>query len=132
MSDLINTGQQCPYCGNKTEFIDSSAVYGTSYGMIYRCPPCNAWVGVHKGTNKALGQLANPELREWKKKAHALFDPLWMKKMRSGCSKKKARGAAYKWLSQQMGIPVDQTHIGMFDVTQCQQVVELCKPFYKI
>ena len=31
--------------------------------MIYICKPCDAYVGVHKGTDKALGRLANKELR---------------------------------------------------------------------
>ena len=30
-----------------------------------------AYVGVHKGTDKPLGRLANAELRYWKKRAHA-------------------------------------------------------------
>jgi hypothetical protein len=98
--------------------------------MIYYCAPCQAWVGVHKGTNKALGRLANAELREWKKEAHKYFDPLWQAKIKQGYTKTQARRRAYKWLSQQMGIPVKETHIGMFDVDQCKQVVEICKRYY--
>lgn len=49
----------CPYCGGRVIFTDSSAIYGgRSYGMIYLCTNCNASVGVHKGTRKPLGTLA--------------------------------------------------------------------------
>ena len=121
----------CRYCGKQTVYVDSSEVYGRSYGMIYLCRPCDAWVGVHKGTNKALGEVANKELRHWKKKAHAYFDPLWRAKIkRDGVSKSKARGMGYLWLSDQLGIPPAETHIGMFDVDMCRRVVDLCSPYY--
>ena len=69
----------CDYCGRRAEFVDSKVVYGRSYGMIYlcRCHPGYAFVGVHKGTDRPLGRLADMELRELKKQAHAAFDPLW-------------------------------------------------------
>ena len=118
----------CHYCDQAADYVDSSEVYGRSYGMMYLCRPCLAWVGVHKGTNKPLGRLANKELREWKIKAHAAFDPLWKKKMLKGFSKKEARNAGYRWLAKQMGICREDCHIGMFDVEQCKQVVEICTP----
>lgn len=98
--------------------------------MIYYCAPCQAWVGVHKGTNKALGRLANAKLRKAKCIAHYYFDKLWKKKMQQGFGKSAARHKAYKWLSEQMGLSFKDTHIGMFDVEQCKKVVEICKPFY--
>ena len=124
-------GKICPYCKSKTEYIDSSYVYGRSYGMIYICKPCDAYVGVHKGTNNALGRLANNELRYWKKEAHAYFDILWKKKIDNGFSKKEARGMAYKWLSEKMGLTPELTHIGMMDIEQCKYVVELCSAWIR-
>lgn len=112
----------CDYCHSLTEFVDSSEVYGTSYGMIYLCRPCNAYVGTHKGTDKPLGRLANAELRRWKINAHNAFDPLWKYGKFRG-----RRNTAYAWLAEQMGLPVEKTHIGMFDVPQCRQVVEICQ-----
>jgi hypothetical protein len=99
--------------------------------MIYLCRPCKAWVGVHKGTDKPLGRLANKELREWKIKAHAAFDPLWKAKMSQGHSKKSARNSGYAWLAEQMGIPREACHVGMFDVEQCKRVVEICSPYLR-
>lgn len=111
----------CPYCGRKAEFVDSSIIYGKSYGMIYLCRQDVAYVGVHKGTTKPLGRLANAQLRFWKKQAHAAFDPLWQRGPFH-----KHRNVAYDWLSQQMGIPREETHIGMFDIEQCKQVIRIC------
>ena len=110
----------CDYCGRRTEYVDSSVIYGKSYGMIYLCRPCRAYVGVHKGSDKPLGRLANAELREWKKRAHDAFDPLWK------CGRfRHRRNAAYAWLAEQMGLPKEETHIGMFDVPKCKQVIQI-------
>lgn len=110
----------CDYCGTVADFVDSSAVYGRSYGMIYLCPKCGAYVGVHKGTDKPLGRFADEDLRRWKKSAHAAFDPLWQIGEFRG-----RRKAAYRLLSEQMGLPEEKTHIGMFDVAQCKQVIQI-------
>lgn len=124
----------CDYCGNPAVLCDSGRVYhGRSYGLIWYCAQDQAWVGVHKN-NKAhapLGRLANAELRRWKQNAHAVFDPLWERAIRKYGSKTKARGRAYAWLAEKLGIPLEQCHIGRFDVAQCKQVVEVCKPYAK-
>lgn len=123
-------GVICPYCVKPAVLADSAEVYGgRSYGMIWLCRPCNAYVGVHKDNKNhiPLGRLANAELREWKKKAHTAFDPLWKAKIeRDGCSKTKARNAGYAWLAGQLGIKVKRCHIGMFDVDACKAVVDVC------
>ena len=124
----INKGSICPYCFEKTVYVDSKEVYSRSYGMIYLCRPCRAWVGVHRGTSNALGRLANSELREAKKEAHFYFDKLWAAKIKKGFTKNKARGSAYKWLSSKLGIPASETHIGWFDIDMCKKVIEICKP----
>lgn len=110
----------CPYCGRKAEYVDSKLIYGKSYGMAYWCRPCDAYVGVHKGTDKPLGRLANAELRRWKMAAHKVFDPLWQ----YGHFKHQ-RNAAYAWLAERMQLPREKTHIGMFDVGQCQQAIKI-------
>jgi hypothetical protein len=118
---LKMTGKLCPYCGAAPKLVDSAVIYnGVSYGMIWLCSPCDAYVGVHKGgKNKPLGRLANAALREWKKKAHAAFDPIWKSNL-------KSRKEAYSWLSQALKIPRIYTHIGMFGVDTCKKVVEIC------
>lgn len=112
---------KCPYCDKEALWCENKEIYGRNYGnsyMVYLCKPCNAYVGCHQNTKKPLGIMANAELREWKKKAHSLFDPLW----RNG---KMKRGQAYKWLSDLMKIPVHEAHIGMFDIDKCKKLIKL-------
>ena len=138
--DLILRGKKCAYCGAKTSFIDSVEVYGVSYGMIYACLPCEAWVGVHKGSTAALGRVAKAELRVLKMGAHQAFDTLWGRKqnafLAAGGKKdspefKACRSEAYTWLSAAMGVERDKTHIGFFDEAQCAKVIELCEPYLR-
>lgn len=140
----------CPYCNEAAILESSRRVYsGRDYGLMYICsnyPACDSYVGIHKGTAKPLGRLANKELRYWKIKAHAAFDELWKRKLirrRSGLPGKSgksgggsykkgyARGSAYKWLAEQLGIRSDDCHIGMFDVDKCKKVVDICALYLK-
>jgi hypothetical protein len=127
----------CPYCSKPAKlFVDSSSLYrsGVNYGPAWACTPCGAWVGTHKNSKRhvPLGRLANAELRKAKIAAHAAFDPLWQGKMRrDGCSKQEARVAAYAWLAGQMGIEKKDCHVGMFDVEQCNRVIEICQAVFK-
>ncbi len=116
---LIVTAKICPYCQTRPEYVDSEIIYGKSYGMIYFCKECNAYCGVHKGTNVALGRLANKALRELKKEAHKYFDEIWK-------SNKMTRNDAYKWLSDTLNIPLEYTHIGMFDENLCKNARTYC------
>ena len=112
----------CDYCGKPARFVDSAIVYhGHSYGMIYYCPDCQAWVGCHKGSDAPMGRLADAELRRWKRGAHAALDPLWRYRIIGN------RQRVYAWLSERMGLPPEKTHIGMFDVDQCKDVIRICK-----
>ena len=116
---LVLLGWSCPYCGNPTKLVDDTEIYGRSYGTsCYVGKPCGAWVGCHKGTDKALGRIANKELRELKRQAHESFDLLW----KEGCL---PRAAAYEVLSAAFGLPTEQTHIGMFDEDMCRKVISL-------
>ena len=99
---LIIQGKICPYCGKNTEFMDSSIVYGKSYGMIYICRTCNAYVGVHKD------------------EAHEYFDKIWRFKLMK-------RTEAYTWLSSVLELPEEYTHIGMFSEKTCRQVIYVSK-----
>lgn len=129
------TAPTCPYCNNPAELVGGDAIYPHRPDLagkkMWRCQPCGAWVGCHDGTTTPLGRLANAELRKAKQAAHAAFDRLWQAKLRrEGCTKKEARGAAYRWLADQMGLDRETCHIGMFDVDTCRRVVEICKPFH--
>lgn len=120
----VLAGKICPYCSQPAEYVDSAVIYGKSYGMIYLCRPCDAYVGCHKKSDKALGRLANRTLRGAKKQAHFYFDKIW----KDGLME---RTEAYSWLSENMGVIRDLTHIGMFNEEQCAKVVELSRQFLK-
>ena len=110
---------KCNYCNEESHFVDSSIIYGKSYGMIYYCEICGSYVGVHKGTKKPLGSLANKETREWRKKAHNCFDPLWRNK-----NNEISRSEIYCFLAKYMGIKKSEAHIGQFNKEQCKKVIE--------
>lgn len=130
---LIRQAKICPYCGEAPKLVDSSVIYyGRSYGMIYLCEPCNAYVGCHKNSTNSLGRLANKDLREWKKLAHKYFDNLWARSaIHHNIARNQARKNGYAWLSKQLDIEVKLCHIGMFDVNTCKRVIELCRPYYR-
>jgi hypothetical protein len=135
ISDVM-AGKICPYCKGKTEFVNSEEVYKKNFGMIYLCGDCQAWVGVHEGTDQALGRLANAELREWKKKAHYWFDAVFANGFINRIFPEYFEGVsnrekAYWWLAKSMHLPRPECHIGMFDVAQCEEVVRICQQAFK-
>lgn len=66
-----------------------------------------------------MGTPANKALRIARRMAHQTFDPIWK-------SRRMTRSEAYRWLSKQMRLPPEKTHIGMFDQEQCGQVIRIC------
>ena len=122
---------KCPYCGGKALLKSSLEIYRDDYGYVYVCenyPNCNSYVGTHKKTLKPLGRLANEELRKLKITAHLYFDTLWKHREKKGFS--NSRTIAYKWLSEQLKININDTHIGYFDKETTEKVIKLCKPYY--
>ena len=110
----------CQYCGNKAESVDGSVIYphrpDLSNLKFFQCKSCDAYVGCHKETGEPFGTLADKDTRKARKSAHKHFDPFWRKR---GVSRREA----YKLLSEHMGLPVEKTHIGNFDVEQCKRVM---------
>jgi len=126
----------CPYCLQAAKLVGGEAIYPNRPDLFdlkfWQCAPCEAYVGCHKkgaliashpkkkfsnGT-VPLGRLANAELRASKSRAHWAFDPLW----KGG---PMTRTAAYRWLADELGIPLERCHIGEFDVNQCRRVASL-------
>lgn len=121
----VLSGKICPYCDAPTVYVDSKEIYrGRSYGMMYLCRTCRAYVGVHKGSNQALGRLANEELRKMKNNAHEVFDQLWKGYMGKHPPRFR-RNEAYDWLAKELGIPRELCHIGMFNCRMCQLTVDM-------
>ena len=107
----------CPYCGKEALWCENKLIYGKNYGksyMCYYCKDCDTYVGCHQNTKKPLGTMANRELREWRKKAHKVFDPLW----KQG---KITRKELYKQISKKLG---KEIHIGESNIEQCKDIIE--------
>lgn len=108
----------CPYCHQSAEWIENKEIYGRNYGksyMMWYCQKDNAYVGCHNNTQRPLGTMANRELREWRKKAHAHIDPIWQ-------SGQLARGQVYARLKRALG---KQIHIGESDIEMCKKILEV-------
>ena len=118
----------CPYCQMPAELaLASDHLYGRDFGPVWECRPCEAWVGVHPGTTKPLGTLANAKLRKARRRAHEAFDPLWQAQLRrKPIQRWEARRNWYQWLSHKLNIPFDDCHIGMMGIEDCQRVVTEC------
>lgn len=132
----IMRGELCPYCLKPSKLVKGDLIYPRHPHLherfFYACMPCKAWVGTHENSAhkkrpRALGRIANQELRDMKREAHASFDPIWQKIQAGGFSKTKAREIAYSWLSVQMDIPIHHCHIGRMTVEQCKQVIQICE-----
>lgn len=119
----------CEYCGQDAVLVKGRDIYRGNHRQDYMsadywfCRPCEAWVGCHRGTTIPLGRLANAALREAKQRAHAAFDPIWLGER----NRKMARGIMYHWLARELGISVEDCHIGAFDLETCDRVVSICK-----
>lgn len=112
----------CRYCGSPVVYTSNAEIYGREYGegRCYLCRNCRAFVGVHPGTDTPLGTLANEELRRYRKAAHFWFDKIWKSPTRL-----TTRDKAYRWLSKELELPKEETHIGMFEKEQCEKVMEI-------
>lgn len=123
----------CIECGQLASLVDGEAIYPHRPDLFskrfYRCE-CGAYVGCHPHTEIALGKPCGPTARKARNEAHRQFDALWRRKMaKDGVSQGQARGAAYRWLAEQMSLPTAECHIGWMTADQANRVVELCTPF---
>src|SRR5690625_1533178 len=109
----------CPYCKEKAEFFTSTEFYGQDYGNnVYVCRPCDARVGTHKRSKTPLGTMANAQLRDLRMQCHKHFDRKW----KSG---NMSRSKAYVWLQDAMNLTQKQAHIGMFNESQCKELLKI-------
>ena len=97
----------CPE--HKVDLVPSRTKYGTRYG----CPNSGCTVVCWEGSTSTP---ANQELRTLRSECHAVFDPIW--KTYNNIS----RSDLYSALSAYMDLEKSKTHIGMFDIVQCNKV----------
>lgn len=126
----------CPYCRRRAELMKSEAVYGAghSYGGMWVCVKCEAWVGCHKNSSDyaPLGRLANASLRRLKMRVHAELDPWWRDKPGDG-PRNHRRKAVYRMLAEEMQIPPRECHVADMDEARCQHAMDvLCSDRWRI
>jgi hypothetical protein len=128
---------RCPYCGRQAKIGYGREIYPNCSRDVqdkrfYVCWRCSAWVGCHDGTFTPLGTLANSDLRLLRTTVHSMFDPLWASKIkREKIAKHEARMAGYTWLAGELGIPVDDCHVGRFDKPTCEKAILILERWQK-
>ena len=118
----------CPYCGRLAELVRGDELFcqrRLHRKDYWRCAPCGAHVGCHKGTTMPFGSLADVALRRLRQKAHITFDRLWKTGLMS-------RVEAYRWMKDSLPIQKCDAHIGMFKAEQCRQLIEAVAVFGEI
>lgn len=104
-------------CGQPVAIAHHNDVYGREYSdwpWMYRCPKCDASVGMHPFTAIPLGTLADKALRNARKECKAPFERLYL-------DRRMTRDQAYARLAEHLGIPVGECHFGWFTHEQCAE-----------
>lgn len=114
---------RCPYCGRRAVLRGASYVYGSHVynpeQKFYVCagyPACNSYVGVHLGSLRPKGSLANGALRNKRILAHKAFDAVWQNGILT-------RKDAYCWLQDITGLDEQHARIAMFSDYRCNRVL---------
>lgn len=106
----------CPGCHRGCELVSGTKLYphrpDLAHRLFWRCAPCDAHVGCHPGSDKALGTPANGQLRRLRQQVHEAFDPIWR-------SRSMTRSKAYAWLAAELRVAEHNCHIGRFTTEQC-------------
>lgn len=70
--------------------------------------------------------IAYKNLAHYRHTVHRYLDAIWL----ASCKKKNARNSMYLFLSTQMNIPYEQTHVKYFTREQCRQAIRILRPRY--
>lgn len=131
---VVKRPPKCPVHRVPLELRESR--FGPFHGCP-RWPDCDITAGVHRD-GRLMSTPADAETRAARVRAHQVFDQLWLHADEgSGVwrqpepertrairqLRKEARTRAYQWLAKELGIPVEECHIGMMDAETCERVV---------
>lgn len=127
----------CAHCSVPAVLVSGMDVYPhrPDLGLLsfWRCVPCDATVGCHKGTRRALGRPANAELGKARVTLHEqMVDPLWKTAVESvgytpedpraiAIIRNTARARVYEYLGWRLGLDRDECHVAQFDLVQCRR-----------
>ena len=120
----------CNICGGEVEYVEKTSIYGpvlkykTGSSYCYHCTKCGAVVGTHKEKPlEAMGLLADKEMRDWRQKAHSMFDKFW--------KTQEQRTACYQRLADEMGIPFEDCHFAYFTTKQLEQAYTILVKWWR-
>lgn len=102
----------CPSCGA------SMALRRSKFGLFYGCesyPDCTETHGAHQHSGEPLGVPADRETRQWRMKAHAMFDRLWQEGHMS-------RKNAYRFMRREMDMQAEDAHIARMSIEECRRL----------
>lgn len=123
--DRIEPPKACHCCGGPVTLSNNSVIYGgRSFGdwpYVYRCTQCQAYVGLHPGTDLPLGLMATRATTHARKNAKNIF--LEVVRRHHGGD----RNAAYAWLAKALGISRSICHFGMFSAKQAERAGQVCR-----
>jgi len=135
-------GPNCSSCHREARLTTGEEIYPHRQDLwnqqFYKCDSCGGYVGCHKGGITPYGTPANAVLRRARTGVHKLFDPIWLTADLCGAYapednkarwtiRKAARTRLYGYLSVQLDIPIEDTHIGMFDLELCRRATEVLR-----
>lgn len=116
VTDAFEIPTCCRYCQGKVSVVHHRDIY---FGQVfndwpwaYKCDSCTARIGMHPKTNLPLGNLADDKLRKVRNVCKPAFEQIW----KSGLMD---RNGAYRWLSKELGKPIELCHFGLFEVDDC-------------
>ncbi len=107
----------CPSCNVLMVFRQSR------YGAFYGCPnypECDMAHGANQKTGQPLGTPADKETRQWRVKAHKVFDKLWTTNLMT-------RKDAYDFMHEAFALNSEDAHIAKFDSKQCAYLCAISK-----
>ena len=70
--------------------------------------------------------ISYKNVQHYRYTVHRYLDGIWCFGSRKGV----ARTSMYKWLSVQMGLPLEQTHVKYFTRAQCKKAISILRPKY--
>lgn len=106
---------QCADC-NSPMVLRKSIKYKSPFWGCSKYPDCKGTHGAHPD-GRPLGVPANAETKQWRIKAHDIFDTLWK------CSQiSMTRKKAYALLAKELG--VEEVHIGESDIEACKKIIK--------
>lgn len=119
---IITKPKYCNLCGGDVIYTSNAVIYGKEYGSgkCYLCTECGAYVGTHiPQPEKAMGILADAQMREKKKECHAIFDKMW--------NNGKERSHLYKKLAKEMNMKLEDCHFGYMDIQDLEMALYFIK-----